>query len=328
MVHHAEETRRMTGHNTIPWYGFAGLLCLGVSQFLMYRGVEPFHSWFYSFAWWSYILMADAAVFRLKGSSLIRGHRDLFLILLPWSVTWWLIFELFNLVLVNWRYENLPPDTVLRWPGYALAYATVLPGILETRDLLGALIPDRGKRPARPVRGDSWTKPCFVLGLVLTAAVLIFPLYAFPLVWVGPTLMIEPAAYRSGGRSLVRAWNSGGGRTLWILAVAGMVCGFLWEFWNYWAGAKWIYTVPFVGHWKIFEMPVLGYFGFAAFALECYAAVGLVEAMHGLADPGRIRTRPGKALLGSLRTGFLMIPFWVLGFYLIDTFTVIYFAIP
>ena len=54
------------------------------------------------------------------------------------------------------------------------------------------------------------------------------------------------------------------------LLIAGFICGGLWEFWNFWARAKWIYTVPIFGDIKIFEMPVLGYFGFPPFALECF----------------------------------------------------------
>jgi hypothetical protein len=54
------------------------------------------------------------------------------------------------------------------------------------------------------------------------------------------------------------------------LIISGAVCGILWEFWNYWAGTKWQYHVPYLGDIKIFEMPVLGYLGFMPFALECY----------------------------------------------------------
>ena len=55
------------------------------------------------------------------------------------------------------------------------------------------------------------------------------------------------------------------------LCVAGFVCGLLWEFWNYWARAKWVYTVPILPDLKLFEMPLPGYLGFPAFALECFA---------------------------------------------------------
>jgi hypothetical protein len=52
----------------------------------------------------------------------------------------------------------------------------------------------------------------------------------------------------------------------------------VWEFWNYWARTKWIYTVPILPDWKIFEMPVPGYLGFPAFAVECFTMY--VAARH------------------------------------------------
>jgi hypothetical protein len=55
------------------------------------------------------------------------------------------------------------------------------------------------------------------------------------------------------------------------LVGSGLVCGVLWEFWNYWALTKWTYTVPYPPDVKLFEMPVLGYLGFLPFALECFA---------------------------------------------------------
>ena len=64
------------------------------------------------------------------------------------------------------------------------------------------------------------------------------------------------------------------GRTLSLMA-AGLTCGVLWEFWNYWAAAKWIYRLPFLGPLesvKLFEMPLPGFGGFLPFALECWVA--------------------------------------------------------
>jgi len=45
----------------------------------------------------------------------------------------------------------------------------------------------------------------------------------------------------------------------------------VWECWNYWAHTKWIYNVPVPPDIKIFEMPLAGYGGFPAFAVECFA---------------------------------------------------------
>ena len=61
------------------------------------------------------------------------------------------------------------------------------------------------------------------------------------------------------------------------LFAAGLICGVLWEFWNYWAHAKWVYTVPIMQDFKVFEMPLVGYLGFPAFALECFAMMTFVR---------------------------------------------------
>jgi hypothetical protein len=62
-----------------------------------------------------------------------------------------------------------------------------------------------------------------------------------------------------------------GNRTrLMNLLAGGLVCGFVWEFWNFWAGAKWKYTVPILPNVKIFEMPIAGFGGFPPFAVECF----------------------------------------------------------
>ena len=56
-------------------YGWIGFLLLLVSEYCMFRKIEPFHSWFYFFAWWSYILLADNLLLRLRGRSLLGQPR-------------------------------------------------------------------------------------------------------------------------------------------------------------------------------------------------------------------------------------------------------------
>ena len=52
--------------------------------------------------------------------------------------------------------------------------------------------------------------------------------------------------------------------------------------WNVNSWPKWVYEVPFVGFWHVFEMPLLGYFGYLPFAMELFAAVHLVLGWFGL----------------------------------------------
>jgi len=95
------------------------------------------------------------------------------------------------------------------------------------------------------------------------------PYLAAP-VFLGFIFLLDPINARAGDESFSLDLRAGRYDRLINLLVAGFICGGLWEFWNFWARAKWIYTVPIFGDIKIFEMPVLGYFGFPPFALECF----------------------------------------------------------
>jgi len=61
--------------------------------------------------------------------------------------------------------------------------------------------------------------------------------------------------------------------------VSGLVCGVFWEFWNYWATARWLYIFPILQGWKIFEMPLPGFLGFPAFAVECFVMFESVKVL-------------------------------------------------
>ena len=70
-----------------------------------------------------------------------------------------------------------------------------------------------------------------------------------------------------------------------MLLVAGVVCGILWELWNYWSVTKWVYEVPLFGEIKLFAMPVAGYLGFPAFALELFVLYNFVCQVLKLGAP-------------------------------------------
>jgi hypothetical protein len=55
------------------------------------------------------------------------------------------------------------------------------------------------------------------------------------------------------------------------LFIAGLICGLIWEFWNYWAATKWVYLAPFTSNVRIFEMPIAGFLGFGPFAWEFFS---------------------------------------------------------
>jgi hypothetical protein len=73
-----------------------------------------------------------------------------------------------------------------------------------------------------------------------------------------------------------------------------LLCGVLWEFWNYWAAPKWVYDVPRLGFGKVFEMPILGYGGYVPFAWSVVQFVRLYDAAAA-----RARRPRGKMTRGS-----------------------------
>jgi hypothetical protein len=262
---------------SFPLHGVIGLLLLILSEFLHLKKVEPFYSWFYCFAWWSYILFIDAIIYRLKGNSLILNRRREFFLLIPWSIFIWLIFEGSNLALENWHYINLPHSTLERWLGYAIAYGTVLLGIFETMELLGTLGLFKNASIKRTVISQGGHHVLIALGTFFLVSSVVIPQYFFPLIWVGFIFLLEPFVYRFGGKSLLRDLEEGKPGKIYLLLIAGLICGFLWEFWNFWARSKWVYTVPFFNEVKGFEMPLPGFLGFPPFAIQVYVMYNFVS---------------------------------------------------
>jgi len=109
------------------------------------------------------------------------------------------------------------------------------------------------------------------------ALVLAFPRYLFPLTWGAVWLVAEPLLYRSDPeRSLLGDVARGDWGRIARLMTAGLVAGALWESFNAMARGRWIYTVPFLEHPKIFEMPPAGFIGFPFFALEVWSLYHLL----------------------------------------------------
>jgi len=255
-------------------YGFAGLGILILAEVLMFMKVEPVASFFTPIAWTGYILVLDAVLFRLRGESWIVHRPGQFIFMAVFSIVAWVWFELYNLHLQNWRYIGLPQNLAVRVAGYAWAFATIFPGILLTSQVIDSLGVFQGAMVETRVLRWRTLYVWMVVGALCVTVPLFVPSsvakYLFGLVWVGYVFLLDPINYFLGTPSLFRDLERGKLDKLLSLFLAGALCGFLWEFWNYWATAKWEYTVPFLQEPKIFEMPLFGFLGFLPFAVECY----------------------------------------------------------
>jgi hypothetical protein len=256
-----------------PLHGWLGFVALGLAQWLMFKGVEPVATYFTPLAWSAFILIADAAVLALTGRSRLNDAPIVLARMALLSIPLWLIFEGYNTRLHNWTYVGVPRGWAAIVFGFGWSFATITPAIFETADLVQAILPPLPGAPAKIPRAAETTlmvsgAACLILPLILpqkTAA------YVFGLVWVGFFLLLDPINRRLALPSFLGDLSEGFRRRLYGFLAAGWVCGWLWEFWNNWAGAKWHYTFPMFQNWKIFEMPAPGFLGFIPFSLECFS---------------------------------------------------------
>ena len=269
-----------------PAYGWFGVAILLIAEWLTFHHVWPVNVYFTPIAWTAYLLIVDAMVFAILGHSRLHDHPGRFLFTALLSIPLWLVFEAYNLRLANWAYVGVPEDWAGAILGYGWSFATITPGILETADLIEAF---GWFKPARPLK---FSKRAESLMIVFGALCLIVPValpqrvgsYLFGLVWVGFIFLLDPINRLIGAPSLLRDLSQGYRGRFYSLFISGWVCGWLWEFWNYWAAAKWHYIFPIMQGYKIFEMPAPGYLGFLPFALECFVMYSTAASLLGVLD--------------------------------------------
>jgi hypothetical protein len=265
-------------------YALLGLAIMVVSEAATLVKIEPFWSWNTPICWTGFILFADAIVYRARGDSWIRSSPREFAALTIASIPLWLVFELYNLYIDNWYYVGLPENWWLRVFGYAWSFATISPAIFEGAELFAVIRAGRagwaGKAgssshpasPAYPAHPARW----IATGALMLAVPFVVPpsvaRYLAAPVWLGFIFLLDPINARLGAETLTRD-------RIINLSASGVLCGVLWEFWNFWSRSKWHYSVPIMEHLKIFEMPVPGYLGFPAFALECFTMYVFVRAV-------------------------------------------------
>jgi hypothetical protein len=204
----------------------------------------------------------------------VRDRPKRFVLSFLVSVPIWLVFDWINFWFMGaWEYHGLPENLVHRYTAYFFAFGAISPAMF----LFAQLYQGFGLHRVCgwKVRFSPLTR-----GLIVVAGLLFI---AFPIVvqapigsltlWLGWLMLLDPINHWLGAPSLLGDWRHGRwGRTLGLLG-AGATCGLLWEFWNYWAAAKWTYDLAFLGpleDYRYFEMPLPGFLGFPVFALECW----------------------------------------------------------
>jgi hypothetical protein len=241
--------------------------------------------------WSGFLLLMDGVLARRRGGSPARLRPRLFWTCYVTSVGVWVFFDWVNFGFIHaWDYVGL--DQLSRphaWAAKLVAFAAISPAMFLCAELFQDLGTRRIRGPAVRV-GPIAQLAMFVIGVpaLLFPFAIRDPVGSLTL-WVALILVLDPLnAWLGRGRvpTLIGDWSAGRyGRTVALMA-GGLACGFLWEFWNYWAAAKWVYDLPFLGpleQYRLFEMPIPGFGGFGPFALESWVAFqSILLLMHAL----------------------------------------------
>ncbi len=261
------------------WYGCLGIALILFTEVNFFLKLQPFANWYFPIVWLGYILVVDALIYKLKKDSLLSNRKSELFGLFIVSILFWYLFEFLNLATHNWSYSGTQSIINKNLFG-TLAFATVLPALFETVELIRALNLFSHTKLKKHYRITKFfLHTMMLLGFLCFFLPYFFPRLAFPLIWLSFFLLLDPLNYLHQQPSIIGHLKD---RRLTIplsLLLAGITLGFLWEFWNYWALPKWTYDIPYLGFLKLFEMPVLGYLGYFPFALELYAMYWFVRSL-------------------------------------------------
>ena len=271
-----------------PWWGWLGLGGGLVSWTLAWTRFEWFDRWqVHTFTplWLCYILVVNALRYRLCGRCMLTDRPGYLLLLFPASALFWWFFEYLNRFVQNWQYQGTAFGPGQYFLYATISFSTVLPAVLGTRDLLlESRWIQSGFRSYLPL---NFRQPRLLAAGVLLAAAAgltaigIWPNLLFPLLWVSPLLIIVSLQALLGETHLFEPISRGDWQMVVACAAAALVCGLFWEMWNYYSLARWIYTIPFVDRFQIFEMPILGYAGYLPFGLQCSVIGAMVGSVIG-----------------------------------------------
>jgi hypothetical protein len=271
-----------------PWWGWMGA-ALTIGSWILAWNRFPWFSAFQAHTftplWLGYVLLVNGITYRRTGRCLMVETPRLFLALFPASAAFWWCFEYLNRFVQNWYYVGAQALTPWEYFLYAtIPFSTVLPAVLSTMELL-ASEPTLRVGPVR-LPSVGWlrqTRTGWALLMVAgagLAAIGVWPDRLFPLVWLAPLLLITAVQMITAEETIFSRLGHGDGTSLWLAALAALVCGFCWEMWNYRSLAHWEYAIPSVHRFKLFEMPLLGYAGYLPFGLECLAVTLLLFPSH------------------------------------------------
>ena len=274
-------------HPSFPRWGWLGLLLLVASWVVTWSRFPCFSPYAqallsYFPIWMGYIVFMNALVKWRSGRCPLTEHPLLYAATFPASSLFWWFFEYLNRYVWNWYYLGIADFGAGEYLFYAtLCFASVLPAVYVTAEFLGTFrfFDDRnydGMAWRPDVRSPVSCGVLAVLSAIGLCGIVFCPDYVYLFLWISPLMVFVLVQVLLGEPSVLDRLRSGSWGLVFRFEVAALCCGLCWETWNYYAYAKWVYAVPWVHGFQIWEMPLIGFAGYLPFGVECAAVTGWI----------------------------------------------------
>ena len=278
-----------TGTPRLPLWFWLGLIMWGGTLFVMWMHYSS-PLWLINWAdiplFWGFALVMDGIVFyRTRGKSIIGQFPTEILGIGMASISGWLLFEFLNFfVNDNWLYPfgYLLPDN--EFVIYAVIGSSgLLPLAFEWYSLLATF----KKFWIRYTDGPRIISSRIVKWILLIVCLIalfitgLMPDDMFFVLWLAPLVILGIALELLGIWTPFTAIRSGNWAPTLLFALSYFIQGTLLECWNYFSGthaggvlnthnpAYWAYSIGYVDVLHVFEMPLLGLFGYLPFGIYC-----------------------------------------------------------
>ena len=270
------------------WFWIGLVVWGGTLIFLMGHFTSPkwFLNWAYVPLYWGLTFVLDGIVYKRTGGKSIFNNAPKELIGIGVSsVTGWLIFEYFNFFVQEYWYypmgDLIQDDEFFVYAIFASS--ALLPLAFELYSLFNSFPSwvNMYKKGPKITLG----KPVQIVLLLLAFAGLFFmsfyPTWLCPVIWVSPLIIITVSLDMVGLWTPFSSIKKGNWTPVLFMALTYLVAGFMLEGQNYLSATHenglpiteypgyWVYNVPFVNRFHLFEMPVVGFYGYLPFGIYC-----------------------------------------------------------
>lgn len=293
------------------WFWVGLILWAGTLFFLWGKFSQP--KWLIYWAdiplFWGITITLDGIVYRRTGGKSIMGTRPQEILGIGVaSMGGWMFFEYLNFFVENnWIY---PEGVLISKPEFLLYAILGSSGLFPMTFEMYSLINTYPRFKYRFIDGPKVKASTGVLiFLILLGFAGLFatgylPNVLFFLLWLAPITILSALLIKLDIWTPFRPIREGNWSPLLVFATTYLLVGLILECQNYFSGihadggilvqsynpSYWVYSIPYVNVYHLFEMPILGYLGYLPFSIHCW--IFWIFFAYLLDIPSRFREHP------------------------------------